>query len=81
MTSSQGAAEAATESSPVSVRQPSVTLAMILVTQIQFLAMLSLVESTGTEDSLLSDFARSLRSGSLMFVGRCLCTSFWALFS
>lgn len=35
---------------------------MLLVTQVQFLATLSLVDSTGADNSLLSGVARNLRS-------------------
>ncbi|CAM9250711.1 unnamed protein product [Hapterophycus canaliculatus] len=44
-----------------SIRQPSATMAVVLVTQIQFLATLSLVDNTGTEESTVSDFADNLR--------------------
>eukprot|EP00903_Cladosiphon_okamuranus_P012907 g12051.t1 len=44
-----------------SVRQPSATVAFVLVAQIQFLATLSLVDSTGAEDSTLSGFTENLR--------------------
>lgn len=48
--------------SMVSWRRPSATVAFILTTQLQFLATLSLVEATVTEDSWLSDFVTGLRS-------------------
>ncbi|CAN0101373.1 unnamed protein product, partial [Scytosiphon promiscuus] len=44
-----------------SIRQPSATMAVVLVAQIQFLATLSLVDNTGAEDSTLSDFTENLR--------------------
>lgn len=44
-----------------SIRQPSATMAVVLVAQIQFLATLSLVDNTGAEESTLSDFAENLR--------------------
>ena len=69
----QGAADAATTPGAASVRPPSVTLAILLITQIQFLATLSLVDSTGANDSLLSELVRNLRSdwcqGILFFHG------------
>lgn len=40
------------------------TIAVLLLTQIQFLATLSLVDSTGAEDSLLSELTKNLRSGT-----------------
>lgn len=40
-----------------SVRQPSSTLAFVLIAQIQFLATLALVDNTGT----VADFAAKLR--------------------
>ena len=49
--------------SSVSVRQPAMTMAGILVCQLQFLAMLSLVDSTGSTDSWLSEFTENLRFG------------------
>lgn len=36
-------------------------MGVVLMTQIQFLAMLSLVDSTAKEDSLLSDFVNGFR--------------------
>lgn len=43
-------------------RRPSATLALVLVTQLQFLATLSLVEYTvADENSLLADFVTGLR--------------------
>lgn len=44
-----------------SIRQPSATMAIVLVAQIQFLATLSLVDNTGAEDSTVSAFADNLR--------------------
>lgn len=44
-----------------SIRTPSATLALLVVSQIQFLATLSLVDSTGAEDSLFLKFAGILR--------------------
>lgn len=42
-------------------RRPSATLAFVLMTQIQFLATLSLVDYAVTEDSWLADFIVGLR--------------------
>ena len=47
------------------VRAPSATMSLVLVGQIQFLATLSLVESTGADDSWILDFAKHLRSGNV----------------
>lgn len=44
-----------------SSRSPSTTLAWLLVMQVQFLAVLSLVDSVGSGRSFLSDFLRHLR--------------------
>lgn len=52
---------AAGAQSTASVRQPSATIAFVLIAQIQFLATLSLVDNMGAEDSTLSDFADNLR--------------------
>ncbi|CAM9575765.1 unnamed protein product [Ectocarpus sp. 8 AP-2014] len=57
----QGVLGAASVQPHVSVRAPSVTIAVLLLTQIQFLATLSLVDSTGAEDSLLSELTQNLR--------------------
>lgn len=53
--------EAANLRSSYSVRAPSATLALVLTGQLQFLATLSLVNSTGDADSLVSHFADNLR--------------------
>lgn len=45
----------------VSKRRPSATLAFVLMTQLQFLATLSLVDSTVNSDTWLSDFLIGLR--------------------
>ncbi|CAM9633377.1 unnamed protein product, partial [Sphacelaria rigidula] len=45
----------------VSSRNPSATLALLIVQQLQFLAMLSLVEYIVVEDSWLADFVISIR--------------------
>lgn len=45
----------------VSSRNPSATLALLIVQQLQFLAMLSLVEYVVVEDSWLADFVISIR--------------------
>lgn len=45
----------------VSNRNPSATLALLIVQQLQFLAMLSLVEYIVVEDSWLADFVISIR--------------------
>lgn len=42
-------------------RRPSATLAFVLMTQLQFLATLSLVDYAVTEDSWLADFVVGLR--------------------
>ena len=42
-------------------RRPSATLAFVLMTQLQFLATLSLVDYTVREDSWLADFVTGLR--------------------
>ncbi|CAM9702642.1 unnamed protein product, partial [Laminaria digitata] len=47
------------------LRAPSATMAMVLMGQIQFLATLSLVGSTGVEDSWVLDFAKQLRWANL----------------
>ncbi|CAM9588163.1 unnamed protein product, partial [Ectocarpus sp. 8 AP-2014] len=44
-----------------STRSPSSTLVWLMVVQAQFLAVLSLVDSVGSEDSWLSDFLKYLR--------------------
>lgn len=44
-----------------SQRRPSAALATVLVTQLQFLATLSLVDSAVREDSWLADFIVGLR--------------------
>lgn len=44
-----------------SKRRPSATVAFILMTQLQFLATLSLVDATVAEDAWLSDFLLGLR--------------------
>ncbi|CAB1109109.1 unnamed protein product [Ectocarpus sp. CCAP 1310/34] len=44
-----------------SVRRPSSALVVLLIVQIQFLAILSLVDSVGSERSWLSDFLEFLR--------------------
>lgn len=44
-----------------STRSPSSTLAWLMVVQVQFLAVLSLVDSVGTESSWLSNFLENLR--------------------
>lgn len=45
----------------VSNRRPSATLAFVLMTQLQFLATLSLVDYTVAEDNWLADFVVGLR--------------------
>lgn len=57
----QGQASIETTQGSSSVRAPSATLALVIIGQIQFLAMLSLVDSTGVEDSWVLDFAHHLR--------------------
>lgn len=52
-------AQAATNSA--SIRKPSATLAFVVMSQIQFLATLSLVDYTVEENSWLSDFSSGLR--------------------
>lgn len=47
--------------SAASVRQPSATLAFVLIAQVQFLATLSLVDNTGAGESTLSGFTDNLR--------------------
>ncbi|CAM9909350.1 unnamed protein product [Ectocarpus fasciculatus] len=49
------------EGSSSSIRRPATTMAIVALGQLQFLATLSLVDNTGTEDSELSDFANNLR--------------------
>ncbi|CAM9800080.1 unnamed protein product [Ectocarpus fasciculatus] len=66
----QGILGAAGVQPHVSVRAPSVTIAVLLITQIQFLATLSLVDSTGAEDSLLAELTRNLRWVNLWPPGR-----------
>eukprot|EP00903_Cladosiphon_okamuranus_P014706 g13628.t1 len=44
-----------------SIRSPSSTLVWLMVVQVQFLAVLSLVDSVGSENSWLSDFLEYLR--------------------
>lgn len=44
-----------------STRSPSSTLAWLMLVQVQFLAVLSLVDSVGTESSWLSNFLENLR--------------------
>lgn len=44
-----------------SIRSPSSTLVWLMVVQAQFLAVLSLVDSVGSEDSWLSNFLEYLR--------------------
>lgn len=44
-----------------SIRRPSSTLVWLMVVQVQFLAVLSLVDSVGSENSWLSNFLESLR--------------------
>lgn len=46
---------------PTSTRSPSSTLVWLMVVQAQFLAVLSLVDSVGSEHSWLSDFLEHLR--------------------
>lgn len=46
-----------------SARNPSSTLAWLLIVQVQFLAVLSLVDSAGSGHSWLADFLRHLRWG------------------
>lgn len=47
--------------SRITKRRPSAAVAVILMTQLQFLAMLSLVDSTVDSDSWTSDFLIGLR--------------------
>lgn len=47
--------------SRASNRRPSATLAFVLMTQLQFLATLSLVDYAVSEDSWLADFVTGLR--------------------
>ncbi|CAN0416896.1 unnamed protein product, partial [Laminaria digitata] len=56
-------AQSATSSMPGSatLRAPSATMALVLMGQMQFLATLSLVDSTGAEDSWILEFAKHLR--------------------
>eukprot|EP00903_Cladosiphon_okamuranus_P017681 g16281.t1 len=49
------------ETNTASVRQPSATVAVMLIAQVQFLATLSLVDNMGAEKSALADFAENLR--------------------
>ncbi|CAM9590962.1 unnamed protein product, partial [Ectocarpus sp. 13 AM-2016] len=53
-----GTAQAATQST---CRSPSATMAFVLTSQIQFLATLSFVDTTGAEDSAFSDLTNNLR--------------------
>lgn len=49
------------DQSHVSTRRPSSTLTFVVMTQLQFLATLSLVDSTVVESSFLADFVTGLR--------------------
>ncbi|CAB1096724.1 unnamed protein product [Ectocarpus sp. CCAP 1310/34] len=53
-----GTAQAATQST---CRSPSATMAFVLTSQIQFLATLSFVDTTGAEESAFSDLTNNLR--------------------
>ncbi|CBJ33896.1 hypothetical protein Esi_0679_0001 [Ectocarpus siliculosus] len=53
-----GTGQAATQTT---FRNPSSTMALVLTSQIQFLATLSFVDNTGAEDSALSGFTNALR--------------------
>lgn len=60
MAPADGTAEA--ENPPhASKRRPSATLAFVLMTQLQFLATLSLVDYVMDEESWLADFVTGLR--------------------
>ena len=45
----------------VSKRKPTLSLALVITTQLQFLAMLSLVDSVSEASSSLADFVDGLR--------------------
>ncbi|CAM9711290.1 unnamed protein product, partial [Ascophyllum nodosum] len=45
----------------VSIRQPSAALSIVMVSQLQFLATLSLVDNAAGEESIMTDLAASLR--------------------
>ena len=45
----------------VSKRAPAETMAFMALSQLQFLATLSMVDSTADDDSVLSDFVTNLR--------------------
>lgn len=47
-------------------RNPSATISMVLVSQVQFLATLALVDSTGVEGSWLLEFVESLRGEKIV---------------
>lgn len=55
------ALQAASSAEQPSARAPSAILGAVAVTQLQFLATLSLVDDTGGEDSSLPGFADSFR--------------------
>ena len=57
----QGQPSIETAQGSSSVRAPSATMALALVGQVQFLATLSLVDTTGAEASYVLDFAENLR--------------------
>lgn len=60
-TNFQAAANVQAATNSVSIRQPSATLAFVVMSQVQFLATLSLVDYTVSNDNLLAGFATGLR--------------------
>lgn len=61
LTTAVGGVESATPTTTGSRRRPSSTIALLLTTQLQFLAMLSLVDSVATSDAWIADFVKGLR--------------------